>query len=188
MDAPTVTDIRSESNLYWEELGYPLPQSGETDRLEIPLSESLSEFWSITGLDLAQINDDDATDDYDVRSPWIRKLIRMLVEFNVGSSTPETLETTYDFDLISNMSIGPYSETRRSLNANDSILHPSPPINRVIGMIMNTDPDGGSAGADGKTPQIGHTDFRPFPGEGIIYPERVGEAMGPRDPFGPWWR
>lgn len=173
MEAPTVTEIRQESNVPFVELGYPEPEGENPDRLQGKLDEAISDFRMATGLKLSDIDNDP---DVDVRGPAIKKAIRMFVEYAVGSSQPTVLETAYDFDMVQSMSVSGYNETRRPIAANLAILHPWPALNSLLRSIMDSGPDGGTGGVigSGESPAMKVQDLHPRPGTDVI---RDGQNM-----------
>ena len=163
---PTAEDIRAESKIIFEEYGYGVPAPGDPDPLDHVVQESAMEFRGLTGIDLSS-----PTMLTDKRAPLIRKAIRMLTEYNAVRSTPEILETVADFDLLSSMSVGSYSETRRSISAMRQIKHPHPGINSLLGVITGMDASGNLV-ANSMVPVVGY-DRHP-PGE---------ELMRPKNPY-----
>lgn len=166
---PTVDDIRAESRVVWEEFGYAAPATGELDLLELPLLESIVEFQALTGIDLTGAGI--ATDK---RAPLFHKAVRMLVEYNVARGTPEILETVADFDLLSSMSVGSYSETRRSISANKQVRHPYPGLNKLLDLILGMDATGRLI-AQANVPVVGYD--RHIAGEEIMRPKVVASPF-----------
>lgn len=174
---PTVADIRSESDVVFDEYGYPVPtEVGAADRLEAKRLDAIAELQRLTGVDPTTIAQD---------SPWVRPVrlaIRLLTEYGVTSNTHDIADTAGDYDLISNYSVGGYSENRRSGSGNTSILHPWPILNRLLTWIA--DGIGNGFGKDG--PDQAFADESQLP-PGWRQMERLfgGPGVSPPGPFQP---
>lgn len=145
--APTVDQVRAESNADFEELGYPAPLAGDPDRLQPVLDVAVELFQGATGIDSRTL------DAADKRVRLVQTAIRMLVEYQAASGQMEQLETAADYDMLSAMSAADYSETRRGVSApNPHVLHPWPALNRLLNLIVNFDTQGGSAA---EAPEVG---------------------------------
>lgn len=101
---PVASDVRAASKLDWCEYGYE-SDTGPGGLQEL-VDRSESSFWRITGQTLNQIDAKDA--------PLVRRVIQGLTEQMAMQSSPETLDTQSDWDLIQSFTAGPYSEQRRS--------------------------------------------------------------------------
>lgn len=171
MAIPTATEVREESNVVFEEYGYPEPEPGYVDRLDTKLLEARTWLEGLTGLDL-----DAAEILEDKRLPLIRAAIRMLVEYAVAGSTMEILESAADFDLLQSFSAAGYSETRRGAGFGRTQIHPWPALSRLLNLILYFDSQGREV-MDG--PSIGQRGVSPYPGSEIM------EAETPEGMFDP---
>lgn len=128
---PTAEQIRSEERqMPWADWGYDAPEDDDPDRLDVVLFEAESEMYGYLGALVAG--------DPDERAPLVRRAMKMLVIYNVGSSQAEVAESAFDYDMVSAMSAEGYSETRRGVTRpNPQVLHPWPALNRLLDFILH---------------------------------------------------
>jgi hypothetical protein len=167
--APTPDEIRALSPMIeWAEMGYA---AGSPDPLRPVIDEAAVEFRGYTGLDVTTMDVDPGSPTYDPRAPLVRRALRMLVQYNVASSSQEILDTVADFDLLSAISAASISETRRSISANRQVIHPWPALNKLLTSILYFD----SQGQPGYgVPAVDVVGPRPRPGREIMYEHGVG--------------
>jgi hypothetical protein len=160
VDAPTATQIREWSKVNFAELGFPAPTDPDPDPLAIEVERSIAEFQRDTSTLVSEVNVEGADEKWSEKRKeeekglelLVGEAIQMYTEWRIGSSQPEVLESTYDFDVIQSFSAGSYSETRRGFMLSSEIKHPWPRLNRLLLLI--------SGGLDGgEVPVVG--------GEGI---------------------
>lgn len=124
---PNAAGIRSRMpRIEWAEMGFPAPAAGQPDLLEPVIADTVHEFRVITGQDPLVLVAGKPT------TTLAAKAIRLMVAFNANRESQELLETATDFDLLGSLSQGPASESRRSMGAGRSMLHPSPVIDRIL--------------------------------------------------------
>lgn len=185
---PTVEEVRAESNVGFAEYGYPEPAAGQVDRLQLVLEESTAELVHLLSLK-------DVTLDFDaIDNPSLavltRRAIRALTEYNVAAGQQEKVDTASDFDMVSSFSLGPISETRRSISANANVLHPWPALNKLLLGIVSLATGGVLEGIDPRIPVIQSVENRTDvqqPGEDLMYAQRwMNTIFGDLRPLGVW--
>jgi hypothetical protein len=173
---PDTEWVRATSNVIFPEFGYPVPEPGEPDRLQLPLDEAVDDLQRLTDLDLVTLAPTDA------RMTAIRRAIRMLVEFNVARSQPEILESAVDFDMLQSMSADGYSETRRTLGVALRTLHPWPALNWLLNGIIAA---GGGATVDEGAPAFESQGVHPIPFADIMNEGFIGSPAAVPNPYAP---
>lgn len=105
MDAPTSTTVRSwtPSTVDWDTYGYGI---ADPDPLDEQVAQASAFFYMITGLDFPDVPV--------ALEALVRRGIYGLTLIQVLQSGEDYMETIADFDLIQSLSVGNYSETRRS--------------------------------------------------------------------------
>lgn len=129
MHIPSAREIRSWSQVPFDELGYGNPDGSDSDPLDIVIERSVAEFQNDLGIKLTDV--EKGSDE----ELLIGEAIQMYTEWRVGSSQPELLESVYDFDVIQSFSASNYSETRRGYSLSSQIKHPWPRLNRLLSLI-----------------------------------------------------
>lgn len=171
MDVPNAAWIRDRSNISFDEYGYPAPPVTDPptpDRLQYKVDESNAELISLLATEGMALDWEDVEQDSTL-AILLANVLRMLTEYNVARSQQEIVETTVDFDLVQSMSIGPISETRRSISSLANILHPHPGINRALRGILVLDLGGDVTLRDPGVPTVGIVDpMKPKPGADIM--------------------
>lgn len=175
---PSAAEIRAEwAQAPLAEWGYPAPTAGQFDGLDLLVAEATSEFQSLTTISPT----DQATTDAEW-APLVRRAIRMLTVYNAGGMQPEVLDSIVDFDVISNLSISSYSETRRNIGSGRGVLHPWPALNKLLETILAAST--GTMYGFG-SPGISSPPDVPIPGEKQIYgpyPRRWSQFQRPFSP------
>lgn len=187
MDIPTAEQIRSWSNVSFAEFGYPEAVDPEPDRLVRKIAESAAELQTLLGFKGVVLTYADVA----VGSALellTERAIQMLTEYNVASSQQSNVETASDFDMIQSTSVGPISETRRSLSAQANIIHPWPALNKLLWGIISLELNGTLEGLDPGVPVIQSVEDLPNtapPGYDLMYARRwMNTIFGDLRPLG----
>lgn len=115
MDAPTSTEIRSWSQVDFDDRGFPEPEGQDPDPLTRLIE--LQTFWleDKTGQNLPDIDlSEDPLPRATARlSAKIAQAILMLVEHATAVASPDLSETSADINMIQSFGAGSYNENRR---------------------------------------------------------------------------
>lgn len=115
MDAPTPTEIRSWSQVDFDDRGFPEPTDPDPDPLQRVIDVWLAWLEDKTGQDLDLIDLTGTPDRATVRlSLRIQEALRMLVEWATAQASEDISETAADISMIQSFSAGSYNETRRT--------------------------------------------------------------------------
>lgn len=110
---PTAADVRAASKLDFCEYGYG-SDTGPGGLQEI-VDQAESMFWRITGQTLDEIAQHAPHSTTSPgAAPLVRRVITGMASHMCMQGASEQLDTQSDWELITNFSAGPYSETRRS--------------------------------------------------------------------------
>ena len=129
----TVADIRSWSNVPFEEQGYPVPDSGP-DRLQKLVDRALEYVLQVTGYtDAAQIPAA-LTNTYE-------EAVQRRTEQLVYKSSEDEAETAGDFELIKSFGAGSYNETRRDMGEMEKakVINAWPHLNDLLWRMATAD-------------------------------------------------
>lgn len=189
---PTVETIRQQTDVGFAEYGYPPPAPGDPDRLQFILDESVSELQYLLAQKSVVL--DPAAVPNPAMALLVRRALRALVEYNVLAKQQTNVATASDFDMIQSQSIGPISESRRSISANANILHPWPTLNKLLLGIVSLANSGVLEGLDPNIPVFQSVEDRTDvqqPGFDLMYARRwVNSIFGELRPLGvyrPGW-
>ena len=141
-DRPDAAQIRAWSKLDFDEFDYPEPASGP-DPLDELILRAVAWFENVTGRSFAQTDDTQEsylgpTDSNETTNDEIlaREAVQMLVEWRVVRGSSDAVETAGDIDLITSLTAGSYSETRRATPWGLSMLHPWPALNDLLNSLL----------------------------------------------------
>lgn len=129
---PTADQVRARSRAEFAEYGYP---AGDPDPLDPLIAEAVAE---LTGAMLTR----GITVDFTLVSPasvtgqLIHKVLRMWTEYLAASNQPELIDMSADYEVLSSAGTGPAVESRRGVGADHSALHPWPPLDRLLGFVV----------------------------------------------------
>lgn len=169
---PTAADIRAVSRAEFAEYGYAQPADPlDPDPLNPLIMEALAEFIGVT-----EIIPDTLVPNTSL-GVLTNKALRLWVEHLAAANQPELIDVSADYEVLSSSGTDTASETRRGVGANRRALHPWPPLDRLLALIVRLWNEEQEADLGPDVPTVKQLGALPKPGAWIMDQPVIGHPL-----------